>query len=74
LLFSACYMMLELFAIADLSNWWEMNWLSWYKTSVCISIHVILVAECAQDPVLLSGNVTWHDDSYDVNSTVEASD
>jgi hypothetical protein len=41
-----------------------------------ISIHLILIAECAQDPVLLSGNrqdVTFSY-SYDVNSAVEASD
>jgi hypothetical protein len=53
-----CYMILELFAVAVLSNWWEINRVPWYKTTVRISIGVILIAECAQDPVLLSGNMT----------------
>jgi hypothetical protein len=47
-------MILEFFAVADLLNRWEINWVPWYKTSVLISIGVIMIAECAQDSVLLS--------------------
>jgi hypothetical protein len=68
--------MLKLFAVANRAIAREMNWGPWYETSVCISICLILIAECAQDPVLLSGN--RHDMtfsySYDVNSAVESSD
>jgi hypothetical protein len=35
---------------------------------------VILIAEYAQDPVFFSGIMTWNDESYDVNSTVQGSD
>jgi hypothetical protein len=60
-----CYKILELFAVANLANC-KGNKLS--PMSVRISVHCIVIAECAQDPALLSGN--RHDMtvySYDVN-------
>jgi hypothetical protein len=75
-MFAECYKILELFAVANLSNWWEMNRVLSYKTSVLIIVRLIVIAECAEDCVLLNGN--RHDMtfsySYDVNSAVEASD
>jgi hypothetical protein len=35
---------------------WEVNCISWYKKSVHINICFVLIAECAQDHVMLSGN------------------
>jgi hypothetical protein len=73
-MFVKCYKILELFDVANLANWQEKNLVPCYETSVCISICLILVVECVQDP-LLCGNrhdITVY--TFDVNSAVEASD
>jgi hypothetical protein len=69
-MFVECDKILELFAVANLSNFQGNELSPMVEMSVHISICLILIAECAHDPALLSGN--RHDMtfsySYDVNT------